>query len=127
MSIVPRLKNRLKPFLLERKIQHQPRVGEEKGVNRKKEETSPLHPLLVKLTSLWAHLQFDGLLENWIWQMVDALKSPLVQPVNVVLADWITLAHQQYTIAIRKSRLVGQEVAALLQWLEVRPAQPPFP
>ncbi|XP_046511416.1 hepatic triacylglycerol lipase [Equus quagga] len=70
---------------------------------------------LVMIIHGWS---FDGLLENWIWQMVDALKSPLVQPVNVVLADWITLAHQQYTIAIRKSRLVGQEVAALLRWLE---------
>lgn len=64
----------------------------------------------------------DGLLEDWIWKMVAALKSQLAQPVNVVLADWITLAQNHYAIAVRNTRLVGQEVAALLQWLEVRPA-----
>lgn len=68
----------------------------------------------------------DGLLENWIWEMVAALKSQLAQPVNVALADWITLAQNHYAIAVRNTRLVGQEVAALLQWLEVRAAQPPF-
>ncbi|KAK2489802.1 hypothetical protein MC885_007309, partial [Smutsia gigantea] len=60
----------------------------------------------------------DGLLENWIWQMVAALKSQLAHPVNVGLADWITLAHHHYAIAVRNTRLVGQEVAALLRWLE---------
>ncbi|XP_058397672.1 hepatic triacylglycerol lipase isoform X1 [Diceros bicornis minor] len=61
---------------------------------------------------------FDGLLESWIWQLVATLKSPLVQPVNVVLADWVILAYHQYSVAVRNSRLVGQEVADLLQWLE---------
>lgn len=69
--------------------------------------------------------QVDGLLEDWIWQMVAALKSQGAQPVNVALADWITQAHNHYAIAVRNTRLVGQEVAALLRWLEVRPAQPP--
>lgn len=78
--------------------------------------------------------QVDGLLENWIWQMVAALKSQPAQPVNVGLVDWITLAHHHYTIAVRNTRLVGKEVAALLRWLEVptcpilpSPAFPPFP
>ncbi|XP_025328445.3 hepatic triacylglycerol lipase isoform X1 [Canis lupus dingo] len=60
----------------------------------------------------------DGLLESWIWQMVAALKSGLAQPVNVVLADWLTLAYHHYTVAVRNTRLVGQEVAALILWLE---------
>ncbi|XP_073733182.1 hepatic triacylglycerol lipase isoform X3 [Callorhinus ursinus] len=60
----------------------------------------------------------DGFLENWIWQMVAALKSGLAQPVNVGLADWLTLAYHHYTIAVRNTRLVGQEVAALIRWLE---------
>lgn len=60
----------------------------------------------------------DGLLENWIWQMVAALKSQLAQPVNVALADWITLAQNHYAIAVRHTRLVGQEVAAVVRWLE---------
>ncbi|KAM7157823.1 hepatic triacylglycerol lipase [Molossus nigricans] len=60
----------------------------------------------------------DGVLESWIWQMVSALKSQLAQPVNVALADWITLARNHYAIAVRNTRLVGQEVAAILRWLE---------
>lgn len=61
--------------------------------------------------------------------MVAALKSQLAQTVNVGLADWLTLAYRHYTVAVRNTRLVGQEVAALIQWLEARPAlpSPPLP
>ncbi|XP_046317447.1 hepatic triacylglycerol lipase isoform X1 [Marmota monax] len=61
----------------------------------------------------------DGMLESWVWQMAAALKSRTAQPVNVGLADWITLAYHHYTIAVRNTRIVGQEVAAFLRWLEV--------
>ena len=85
-----------------------------------------------RLMILWAHPQVDGILEDWIWEMVAALKSQLAQPVNVGLAEWVTLAHNHYTTAVRNTRLVGQEIAALLQWLQVRPAptsllSSPFP
>ncbi|XP_057580466.1 hepatic triacylglycerol lipase isoform X2 [Hippopotamus amphibius kiboko] len=60
----------------------------------------------------------EGWLEDWIWQMVAALKSRRTQPVNVGLAEWIPLANNHYTVAVRNTRLVGQEIAALLQWLE---------
>uniref|UniRef100_A0A2K5P9D3 Hepatic triacylglycerol lipase n=2 Tax=Cebus imitator TaxID=2715852 RepID=A0A2K5P9D3_CEBIM len=60
----------------------------------------------------------NGILENWIWQLVAALKSQLAQPVNVGLVDWIALAQNHYTIAVSNTRLVGKEVAALLRWLE---------
>uniref|UniRef100_A0A8D2CSV9 Hepatic triacylglycerol lipase n=1 Tax=Sciurus vulgaris TaxID=55149 RepID=A0A8D2CSV9_SCIVU len=60
----------------------------------------------------------DGMLESWIWQMAAALKSRPAQPVNVGVADWITLAHRHYAIAVRNTRIVGQEVAALIRWLE---------
>lgn len=72
--------------------------------------------------TLWFHPQMEASLENWIWQMVAALKSQVARPVNVGLAEWVTLAHTHYSIAVRNTRLVGQEIAALLQWLEVRPA-----
>ncbi|XP_074222301.1 hepatic triacylglycerol lipase isoform X3 [Camelus bactrianus] len=85
-------KPRVKPFLSKRRIQHEPRVGGGKEV--------------------------DGLLETWTWQMVAALKSQQAQPVNVGMADWMTLAYHQYTVAVRNARLVGQEIAALLKWLE---------
>ncbi|XP_019297513.2 hepatic triacylglycerol lipase [Panthera pardus] len=60
----------------------------------------------------------DGFLEDWIWQMVAALKSGLAQPVNVGLADWLTLAYHHYTMAVHNTRLVGREVATLIRWLE---------
>ena len=81
----------------------------------------------MKLTTLWAYPQLDGLLESWIWQMVAALKSQLAQPVNVALADWISLAKNHYATAVHNTRHVGKEVAALLQWLEVRPAPTSLP
>lgn len=59
--------------------------------------------------------------------MVAALKSGLAQPVNVGLADWLSLAYRHYTVAVRNTRLVGREVAALIQWLEVRPGPPSLP
>ncbi|XP_028627230.1 hepatic triacylglycerol lipase isoform X3 [Grammomys surdaster] len=62
--------------------------------------------------------QVDGLLETWIWKIVGALKSRQSQPVNVVLVDWISLAYQHYAVAVRNTRVVGREVAALLLWLE---------
>ncbi|NP_001075501.1 hepatic triacylglycerol lipase precursor [Oryctolagus cuniculus] len=70
---------------------------------------------LVMIVHGWS---VDGLLESWIWQMVAALKSQPARPVNVGLVDWISLAHSHYAVAVRNARLVGQEVAALLQWLE---------
>ncbi|XP_038606363.1 hepatic triacylglycerol lipase [Tachyglossus aculeatus] len=60
----------------------------------------------------------DGLLENWIWKMADAFKSQTTGPVNVVVADWLSLAHQHYAIAVRNTRHVGQDIARFLEWLE---------
>ncbi|XP_004855791.1 hepatic triacylglycerol lipase [Heterocephalus glaber] len=57
----------------------------------------------------------DGVLESWVHQLVAALRT---QPVNVGLADWLPLAHNHYAISVRSARLVGQEVAAVLRWLE---------
>ena len=65
-----------------------------------------------------AHPQVDGLLETWIWKLVGVLKS---RTVNVGMVEWISLAYQHYAIAVRNTRVVGQEVAALLLWLEVSP------
>ncbi|XP_057624446.1 hepatic triacylglycerol lipase isoform X3 [Chionomys nivalis] len=64
----------------------------------------------------------DGLLETWIWKLVGVLKS---RPVNVGMVEWISLAYQHYAIAVRNTRVVGQEVAALLLWLEESVKFPP--
>lgn len=126
-------KPQAKPFLLERKTQNEPRVGEGKRWARKRGSLSRAPSSLPgRLMILWAPPQVDDILEDWVWEMVAALKSQLAQSVNVGLAEWVTLAHNHYTTAVRNTRLVGQEIAALLQWLQVRPAltsllSSPFP
>ncbi|XP_048188008.1 hepatic triacylglycerol lipase [Perognathus longimembris pacificus] len=60
----------------------------------------------------------DGKIETWMRQMAAALKSGLAEPVNVVLVNWIPLAHQSYPIAVLNTRLAGQDIATLLKWLE---------
>uniref|UniRef100_F6PXQ2 Hepatic triacylglycerol lipase n=1 Tax=Monodelphis domestica TaxID=13616 RepID=F6PXQ2_MONDO len=60
----------------------------------------------------------DGILEKWIWQMATALRSQKSNQVNVIVADWMTLAHQHYAVAVRNTRHVGQEIANFLEWLE---------
>ncbi|XP_069767255.1 hepatic triacylglycerol lipase isoform X2 [Narcine bancroftii] len=71
------------------------------------------HPLVMIIHG-WT---LDGVLENWIWKMAAALKVKL-NDVNVVVVDWLTLAHQHYPIAVKNTRIVGQEIADLLDWLE---------
>lgn len=61
----------------------------------------------------------DGILEGWIWKMAAALKSQHKQ-INVIIADWLTFAHQHYPIAVQNTRYIGQEIADFLEWLEVR-------
>lgn len=51
--------------------------------------------------------------------MAAALKSQHKQ-MNVIIADWLTSAHQHYPIAVQNTRYIGQEIADFLEWLEVR-------
>lgn len=69
---------------------------------------------LVMIVHGWS---VDGILESWIWKMAAALKSHH-DPMNVIIADWLALAHQHYPIAVRNTRTTGHEIAQLLQWLE---------
>lgn len=38
---------------------------------------------------------------------------------NVVVVDWLPLAHQLYTDAVNNTRIVGHSVATMLDWLQV--------
>ncbi|XP_058702531.1 hepatic triacylglycerol lipase [Poecile atricapillus] len=69
---------------------------------------------LVMIVHGWS---VDGILESWIWKMAAALKSQRNQ-MNVIVADWLTLAHQHYPIAVQNTRTTGQEIAQFVEWLE---------
>ncbi|XP_078541291.1 hepatic triacylglycerol lipase [Lissotriton helveticus] len=60
----------------------------------------------------------DGMMEGWILKMAAALKSHNKQ-YNVIIADWLTLAHQHYAIAVQNTRLIGRELAEFVEWLEL--------
>lgn len=68
---------------------------------------------LVMIIHGWS---MDGILEDWVLQMVAALKAKAL--VNVAMVDWLSLAYNHYARAVRNTRQVGLEVAAMLRWLE---------
>ncbi|KAJ6664305.1 hypothetical protein lerEdw1_008524 [Lerista edwardsae] len=69
---------------------------------------------LVMIVHGWS---VDGRLEGWIWKLAEALKTHLTQ-TNVIIADWLALAHAHYAIAVQNTREIGQGIARFLEWLE---------
>ncbi|XP_021563478.1 endothelial lipase, partial [Carlito syrichta] len=59
----------------------------------------------------------SGLLEGWLHKLVAALQTR-EKDANVVVVDWLPLAHQLYTDAVNNTRVVGQSVARMLDWLQ---------
>lgn len=63
-------------------------------------------------------LQMSGMLEKWLHKLVSALQTR-EKDANVVVVDWLPLAHQLYIDAVNNTRVVGQKVAGMLDWLQV--------
>lgn len=59
------------------------------------------------------------MMESWVVRLATALKTNLGD-VNVVITDWLSLAHQHYPTAVQSTRTVGKDIAHLLNSLQVR-------
>uniref|UniRef100_A0A8C2MGQ7 Endothelial lipase n=1 Tax=Cricetulus griseus TaxID=10029 RepID=A0A8C2MGQ7_CRIGR len=59
----------------------------------------------------------SGMLEKWLHKLVSALQTR-EKDANVVVVDWLPLAHQLYIDAVNNTRVVGQKVAGMLDWLQ---------
>lgn len=62
--------------------------------------------------------QMGGMYEKWLDTLVSALQQR-EKEANVVVVNWLALAQQLYTIAVNNTRVVGKQLAELLDWLEV--------
>uniref|UniRef100_A0A3P9HCB3 Hepatic triacylglycerol lipase n=1 Tax=Oryzias latipes TaxID=8090 RepID=A0A3P9HCB3_ORYLA len=71
------------------------------------------NPLII-ITHGWS---MDGVMESWILRLAKALKSSRLD-INVVITDWLSLAHQHYPRAVKSTRTVGKDIAHLLQTLQ---------
>uniref|UniRef100_A0A8D0HDE2 Lipase G, endothelial type n=1 Tax=Sphenodon punctatus TaxID=8508 RepID=A0A8D0HDE2_SPHPU len=59
----------------------------------------------------------SGMFERWLGSLVSALQER-EKDANVVVVDWLALAHQLYTDAVNYTKVVGKDVAKLLNWLQ---------
>uniref|UniRef100_A0AAR2IR57 triacylglycerol lipase n=1 Tax=Pygocentrus nattereri TaxID=42514 RepID=A0AAR2IR57_PYGNA len=58
-----------------------------------------------------------GMFEHWLYKLVAAVKQREPE-ANVIVVDWLSLAHQLYPDAVNHTRHVGVSIAALLDWLQ---------
>ncbi|XP_029436077.1 endothelial lipase [Rhinatrema bivittatum] len=61
----------------------------------------------------------SGMFESWLQKLVQALQER-EQDANVVVVDWLSLAHQIYPDAVNNTKAVGKDIAKLLDWLQER-------
>lgn len=56
--------------------------------------------------------------ESWVSKLVSALYER-EHGANVIVVDWLTLAQNHYMLAAQKTKVVGQEIARFIDWIEV--------
>ncbi|NXL49386.1 LIPL lipase, partial [Podilymbus podiceps] len=58
-----------------------------------------------------------GMYESWVPKLVDALykREP---DSNVIVVDWLIRAQQHYPVSAAYTKLVGKDVAMLIDWME---------
>uniref|UniRef100_A0A8C5M5F9 triacylglycerol lipase n=1 Tax=Leptobrachium leishanense TaxID=445787 RepID=A0A8C5M5F9_9ANUR len=59
----------------------------------------------------------SGLFETWLFKLVEALQER-ESNANIIVVDWIFLAHQLYPDAVNHTKVVGRDIANLLDWLQ---------
>ncbi|XP_062455259.1 endothelial lipase [Rhea pennata] len=62
----------------------------------------------------------SGMFETWLDSLVSALQQR-EKDANVVVVDWLALAHELYTNAVNNTQVVGKSIAELLNWLQENP------
>ncbi|XP_051497568.1 endothelial lipase-like [Apus apus] len=62
----------------------------------------------------------SGMFETWLGSLVSALQER-EKDANVVVVDWLPLAHQLYKDAVNNTRMVGKSIGRLLDWLQENP------
>lgn len=56
--------------------------------------------------------------ESWVSKLVSALYER-EQTANVIVVDWLSTAQNHYVVAAQNTKVVGQEIASFIDWLEV--------
>ncbi|MGH0185845.1 UNVERIFIED_CONTAM: hypothetical protein FKN15_018987 [Acipenser sinensis] len=59
----------------------------------------------------------SGMFESWISKLVAALYER-EHNANVIVVDWLNRAHQHYPVAAENTKLVGQDIARFIDWME---------
>lgn len=59
----------------------------------------------------------SGMFENWMHKLVAAVQRRESE-ANVVVVDWLGLAHHLYPDAVNHTRRVGKSIATVLDWLQ---------
>ncbi|XP_039622938.1 lipoprotein lipase isoform X1 [Polypterus senegalus] len=59
----------------------------------------------------------SGMFESWVPKLVAALYER-ERDANVIVVDWLNRAHQHYSVAAENTKLVGCDIAWLIDWME---------